>query len=181
MPFYNYLCNQCLSPLKWVRTPLRWGVLDTTLSDKVCQWFAAGRWFSPGTPVSSINKTNRHDITEILLKVALNTTNLTCIVLVTYLLEKCLLYNCHKLYCLMTIQILNLNLNLVIIPVSPYLNSGQKLSAFVPWFTFYFWYQSAFVNQLFHVTFRFSCFTFHHDLHEASHCLLIGNCATIWS
>ena len=32
-----------------------------------------GRWFSPGPPVSSINKTDRHDITEILLKVALNT------------------------------------------------------------------------------------------------------------
>ena len=32
-----------------------------------------GRWFSLGTPVSSTNKTNRHDITEILLKVALNT------------------------------------------------------------------------------------------------------------
>jgi hypothetical protein len=29
------------------------------------------------TPVSSINKTDRHDITEILLKVALNTINLT--------------------------------------------------------------------------------------------------------
>jgi hypothetical protein len=28
----------------------------------------AGRWFSPGTPVSSTNKTDRHDITEILLK-----------------------------------------------------------------------------------------------------------------
>jgi hypothetical protein len=25
---------------------------------------AAGRWFSPGTPVSSTNKTDRHDITE---------------------------------------------------------------------------------------------------------------------
>ena len=33
----------------------------------------AGRWFSPGTPVSSTNKTDRHDIDEILLKVALNT------------------------------------------------------------------------------------------------------------
>ena len=29
--------------------------------------------FSPGTPMSSTNKTVRHDITEILLKVALNT------------------------------------------------------------------------------------------------------------
>jgi hypothetical protein len=33
----------------------------------------AGLWFSPGTPVSSTNKTDCHDITEILLKVALNT------------------------------------------------------------------------------------------------------------
>jgi hypothetical protein len=36
---------------------------------------ATGPWFSPGTPVSSINKTDRHDIIEILLKVALNTIN----------------------------------------------------------------------------------------------------------
>ena len=34
---------------------------------------AADRWLSPGIPVSSTNKTDRHDITEILLKVALNT------------------------------------------------------------------------------------------------------------
>jgi hypothetical protein len=33
----------------------------------------AGWWFSPGTPVSSTNKTERHNIIEILLKVALNT------------------------------------------------------------------------------------------------------------
>ena len=32
-----------------------------------------GLWFSPSTPVSSTNKTDRHDITEILLEVALNT------------------------------------------------------------------------------------------------------------
>jgi hypothetical protein len=32
---------------------------------------AHGRWFSPGTPVSSTTKTGRHDIAEILLKVAL--------------------------------------------------------------------------------------------------------------
>jgi len=31
------------------------------------------RWFSPGTPFFSINNTDRHDITEILLKVALTT------------------------------------------------------------------------------------------------------------
>jgi hypothetical protein len=45
---YNYMCNQCLSPLKlWVRTPLRWCVLDATLCDQVCQWLATGLWFSP--------------------------------------------------------------------------------------------------------------------------------------
>jgi hypothetical protein len=31
---------------------------------------AQGRWFSPGTPASSTTKTGRHDIAEILLKVA---------------------------------------------------------------------------------------------------------------
>ena len=56
----------------WVWIPLRRGVLDTTLCDKVCQWLVAGWWFSPGTPISSTNKTDRHDVTEILLKVALN-------------------------------------------------------------------------------------------------------------
>ena len=40
--------------------------------DQVCQWLATGWWFSPGPPVSSTNKTDRHDITEILLKVAFN-------------------------------------------------------------------------------------------------------------
>jgi hypothetical protein len=44
----------------------------TTLCDKDCQWLAAGQWFSPGIPVSSTNKTDRHNITEILLKVANN-------------------------------------------------------------------------------------------------------------
>jgi hypothetical protein len=39
-----------------------------------CQWLVTGRWFSPGTLVSS---TNKYDITEILLKVALNTITMT--------------------------------------------------------------------------------------------------------
>jgi hypothetical protein len=41
-------------------------------SDKVYQLLAHGRWF---TPASSTTKTGRHDIAEILLKVALNTKN----------------------------------------------------------------------------------------------------------
>ena len=54
-----------------------WRLLDTILYDKVCQWHAAGLWFSLGTPVSSTNKTDCHDIAEILLKVALNTITLS--------------------------------------------------------------------------------------------------------
>ena len=42
-------------------------------SDKVYQLFAHGRWFSPA---SSTTKSGRHDIADILLKVALNTNNL---------------------------------------------------------------------------------------------------------
>ena len=53
------------------------GVLDTTLSNKGCHWLATCQWFSQGTPVSSINKTDSHHITEILLKVALNILSLT--------------------------------------------------------------------------------------------------------
>ena len=34
-------------------------------------------WFSQDTPVSSTNKTDHHDITEVLLKVALNTIKQT--------------------------------------------------------------------------------------------------------
>jgi hypothetical protein len=43
----------------------------------------AGRWFSLGTPVSSTNKTDRPNITEILLKVALNTTTITLLAIYT--------------------------------------------------------------------------------------------------
>ena len=47
------------------------------LCDKICQWLATGVWFSPGIPVFSTNKTDRHNIAEILLKVALNTIKQT--------------------------------------------------------------------------------------------------------
>ena len=47
---YNYLCNQCLSPLMlWVWISIR--ARCTTLCDKVCQWLATGQWFSPGPPI----------------------------------------------------------------------------------------------------------------------------------
>jgi hypothetical protein len=66
---YNTISKYCC---EFESRPWR-GVLDTILCDKVHQWLAAGRWFSAGTPVSSTDKTYRHDMTEILLKVALNT------------------------------------------------------------------------------------------------------------
>jgi hypothetical protein len=44
-------------------------------SDEVYHLLADGRWFSPCTPASSTTKTGRHDIAEIVLKVALNTNN----------------------------------------------------------------------------------------------------------
>ena len=65
----SLICNQCLSPLMlWVPISIR--ARCTTLCDKVCQWL-------PGPLVSFTNKANRHDVTEILLKVALNTIKQT--------------------------------------------------------------------------------------------------------
>jgi len=55
---------------------LRRGVLDTTLCDKVCQRLGTCQWSSP---VSSTNKTDRHNIAEILLKEVFNTITLTLI------------------------------------------------------------------------------------------------------
>ena len=73
---YNYLCIKCLATLMlWVRISIR--ARCTAFCDKVCQWFVTGQWFSQGPLVSSTNKTDRHDIAEILLKVALNTIKQT--------------------------------------------------------------------------------------------------------
>ena len=50
-------------------------------------WFATGRWFSSGTHISSTNKTDRHDITVILLKITLNTINLNLNLLTLWFLS----------------------------------------------------------------------------------------------
>ena len=74
----NYLCNQCLSPLMlWAWTPLRLARC-TQYNIKWCLSVTCDRSvvFS-GNPVSSTTNTDRHDITEILLKVALNTISQT--------------------------------------------------------------------------------------------------------
>jgi hypothetical protein len=44
-------------------------------SDKVYQLLAHSWWFSKGTLATSTTKTGRHDVAEILLKVALSTKN----------------------------------------------------------------------------------------------------------
>ena len=80
----------------WFRIPLRLGVLDTTLCDKVCQWLAAGRWFSPGTLVSPTNKTDRRDIAEILLKVALN--SMTTLYFTFYIWFVAVLWSPYSVY-----------------------------------------------------------------------------------
>ena len=65
---YNYLCNQCILPLTlWVRIPLmarwtRYNIMCLSLSV-----ISAGRWFSPSTPISSTNETDRHYIAEVFL------------------------------------------------------------------------------------------------------------------
>jgi hypothetical protein len=50
----------------------------------------------PGTPVSSTNKNDRHDITEILLTVALNTIHLTYMIYILLLTYFCMVWltNC---------------------------------------------------------------------------------------
>ena len=73
------------------------------LCDKVYQWLATGsRWFSPGPLISSTNKTDRHDITEILLKVALNTIKQTNNLIRLYesLQEECLRKSSTLYFCL---------------------------------------------------------------------------------
>ena len=59
-------------------------------SDKVCHLLVYGRLFSPGIPTSSTTKTGRHDIAEILLKVALNTKNQIKSVQTQWLLISCI-------------------------------------------------------------------------------------------
>jgi hypothetical protein len=69
-----------ISAYHWVRIPCMEEVYSIQhYVINFCQWFATGRWFSLGTLVSSNNKANRHDITEILLKVVLNTINQTLV------------------------------------------------------------------------------------------------------
>jgi len=75
---YNYLCIQCLSTLKlWARIKLMASLLDTTLCDKVVRDLLQVSGFLRTLRFPPPIKHDRNDITEILLKVALNTIILT--------------------------------------------------------------------------------------------------------
>ena len=71
------LANFCVQQINVASTILwpHWLLISTcyTFPCPLCRWLAASQWFSPGNPFSSTNKTDRHDITEIKLKVLLNT------------------------------------------------------------------------------------------------------------
>ena len=103
-----------ITNMAWVRTwlcKLQKGCSQLTIaSDKASQLLAHGRWFSPGTPVSSTTKTGCHDIAEILLRVALNTTNQ----IISNHIFICSLI--MFLYCLM-VQLLNYE-NLFVWPIN---------------------------------------------------------------
>jgi hypothetical protein len=77
--FLNYIVLHCFVFNYCEFESRSWRVaLYTTLCEIICQWLAIiGRWFSPVTPVSSTNKTDGNDTTELLLKVASNAKTLT--------------------------------------------------------------------------------------------------------
>ena len=68
-------------------------------SDKVYQFLAHGRRFYPGTPASFTTKTGRHDIAEILLKVALNTINKITSYIKVYVPLEWVDYSCFQIQC----------------------------------------------------------------------------------
>jgi hypothetical protein len=52
---------------------------SSAASDEVYQLLSHGWWFSPCIPASSTTKAGRHDMAEILLKVAFNTKKIKSI------------------------------------------------------------------------------------------------------
>jgi hypothetical protein len=63
----NIYENMCTLSVLDLQLPLQLVLITTNVvspnhdqaCDKVCQWLVADRWFSPSTPVSSTNKTDR--------------------------------------------------------------------------------------------------------------------------
>jgi hypothetical protein len=76
-----FIANRCCVSIHWPVNFLTWinDLTTITHSERLSRFSLSlfSYLFSPGTPVSSTNKTGLHDIIEILLKVALNTITLT--------------------------------------------------------------------------------------------------------
>ena len=94
---------QWLSPLKlWVWTTLMarcmYSIQHYVIKFVSDVQLVDGFRFSPGTLVSSTNKTDHHDITEILLKVVLNTISLTVQIFcrIEVIAHKCMNCNNYK-------------------------------------------------------------------------------------
>jgi hypothetical protein len=72
----TYRLLMCLNTLEMSCTVFFWKVyISDDNNIKFSFITQTDQWFSPSTPDSSNNKTDHHDITEILLKVALSTIN----------------------------------------------------------------------------------------------------------
>jgi hypothetical protein len=72
----NYPCSiTCSADFLILHIGTKIQIQIAAISDQVYQLLAHGWWFSPGTPASSTTKAGRHDIAEILPKVALSTKN----------------------------------------------------------------------------------------------------------
>ena len=69
----GFTTTYAISAYHHYRILFRRGAHDTKLCDQICQWLVEGRWFYSEYSVSSTSNTDRHDITEILFKVVLNT------------------------------------------------------------------------------------------------------------
>ena len=68
----NIIWSKCSTDLPVVYGTTLRQVWLYIVYDEVCQWLAAGQWFSPVISVIFINKTDCNFITKILLKVVLN-------------------------------------------------------------------------------------------------------------
>ena len=87
-----------MSPLtSWLRVCSLRGVLDIGICDKVVSDLRQIGVFCPDSPVSPTNKTGRHDIIEMLLKVVLRTIKPAKLLLNP--IHTLLSYNLYRNYC----------------------------------------------------------------------------------
>jgi len=109
-----------------------------------------GLWFSQSNLVSSTNKTDRHDITEILLKVTLNTITLTPIIIFPLVVseEKNETSNASRHRCKLMTSISHLNMLytfctsvgwIMFLYLSTPLIIGERLHTLYVWTLYIYW------------------------------------------